>query len=116
VVAHVGTKRSAIQRSIDLTRRSFIHDSPWFIHKLTIASFATVNNFVEYDLDDDAVRTVEELHANHFVDVVRYLNMYEDCGSVSLIVNPNLLMIVDTQIVSNDDLYSQYLTMQTVEV
>jgi hypothetical protein len=109
VVAHVGSRRSAIQRAIDLSRRLNRVDKDWVVHEIKVPQTASVSWGVEYDIDDDAVKTVEELKNNHNSDIVRYLNMYEDCGSISLITNPNIIRIISSEFISADALMDEYL-------
>lgn len=99
---HVGTKVAALTRAHGLRSGKPV-DSLWWLQEVEIAKNAS---FLPGLAEDDAkgepildLDELEEVAGDH--DGLRYLNLYEDAGSVSLLVDPAFVRIVSTTAISH---------------
>lgn len=95
VPVYVGTELAAFTRARDdqLRERG---TQFWWLHELELASNTTFRPGIEPDRENNWLLSLAELEdfAGEEVDAVRYINGYEDPGSVQLLVDPNFLQSV----------------------
>lgn len=104
-VIHVGTRQSAIDRARDMVMGNE-HDGDLYLYEVTVNPLATVSPVVFPDmveLWDD----VTEYCTGH---VTRYVNAYEDPGSISLIVNSRIATMHQVATVNVDILGTPHVT------
>lgn len=106
-LVHVGTELSAIFRSRDL-RDCGSHDvEEWYVYELAIKSSAEIFDNIDWDENEDAPESVihlledEKYGANK---IVRYINSYEDPGSISLILDPRMVKVVGVRTFQPEEL------------
>lgn len=100
-VVHLGSYDAAIARVEDYKHSASVVGNEdvsvdWFIHEVRILPSAYIYRRIIEDVDKVFPRTVEELLNEKGADIVRYVNAWENQGSVSLIANPNVLKLFKT--------------------
>lgn len=102
---HVGTKVAALTRAHGLRSGKRV-DSIWWLQEVEIAKNASfLPGLAEDDAKGEPILDLDELEdvaRNH--DGLRYLNLYEDAGNVSLLVDPAFVRIVSTTAISHREL------------
>lgn len=81
-VIHVGTHQSAMDRSRDIVL-SDNYSLPLYLYEVTIHPLAAIDPVVFPDM----VEAWNDVNQYRTGDVTRYINSYEDPGSISLLVN-----------------------------
>lgn len=79
---HLGSERAAADRAAQLLDRPYLY-------VLEVSSESSIDDELHQESENDF-----QVEAGKADDVVRYLNMYEDSGSVSLAVNPKAIKVL----------------------
>lgn len=90
-VIHLGSKESALERA------SHVGDDEMFLYEIRLKTGVPISPYLELDDTDSQPMTVEKMADNERMEgdgVTRYLNRYEDCGSISLMANPDAFEVV----------------------
>ena len=66
----------------------------YFIYKVMLNPFASISDVVCQDLSNDWSETMDQFNSRADGDLVRYVNTYENAGTVSLIGNPKKFIII----------------------
>ena len=84
-LVHIGTRYAALERGKSLSRL--------FLYTIKVDAGATVHPkiFPDYNDLDGAV----DAHWYDGYDAIRYINRWESPGSISLLINPNLITVLD---------------------
>lgn len=94
VPVHLGNEQAAFERASDHIGQTGNRD--YFVYKVTINPFARIAKNICPDLNNSWSSTMEEFNGNtRGRDFVRYVNSYEDAGSVSLYGNPQMFTVVE---------------------
>lgn len=94
VPVHLGTEQAAFERAIENVGST--GDEKYYLFKVKLKPFARIANNICPDLYDKWSETLEDLQENtRGRDFVRYVNSYEDSGSISLFGNPQMFDVVD---------------------
>jgi len=97
-VVHLGTEEAALDRGRHIGRST----KPMYIYEVRLNSDVVISNPMFLDEDSDQPRTIEEMGKKRDMTadgVNRYLNRYENAGSVSLMANPRAFEVVGVRTV-----------------
>lgn len=86
-LVHIGTRYSALDRAK--------HAGADYLYRLRVDPLATIHPLISKDKFDDWNER-EGLSTFHY-DIYRYTNMWESPGSISLLVKPTAITVVDYQ-------------------
>jgi hypothetical protein len=94
---HVGSEAAAIIRAIHT--RHEVEGSTWWIYEMSVAKNTQIQSGVRDDAEHDWIGDLDdfEVEAGHGIDALRYLNRWEDTGSISLLIDPNFLQTVQVR-------------------
>lgn len=93
VPVHLGNEEAAFERAIEHVGKTGNQD--YYLYKVTLNPFARIAKNICPDLNDTWSNTMEKFKGStKGRDFVRYVNSYEDGGSVSLYGNPNMFTVV----------------------
>lgn len=94
-LVHIGTKETALDRAKQMSK--IWHGVGW-LHTVRILPTATVSNFVIEDMNywPDEADELGRGEFKKFTSVTRYLNRYEEPGSISLLVDYRVIEVVDS--------------------
>lgn len=102
---HVGTEVAALTRAHGL-RFGKPLNSFWWLQEVQVAKNASfLPGFAEDDAKGEPILDLDELEefaGEH--DGIRYLNLYEDAGNVSLLIDPAFVQIVSTTAIGHAEL------------
>lgn len=102
-VAHVGTLQAALDRC-SYSERTF---QPTFLYHLKLSAKARWSPKILLDENYWPTSVPELKRAPEFFgDVTRYVNRYEDPGSISLLVRTGIIEVVKTEVIDWDRLTS----------
>jgi hypothetical protein len=108
VPVHIGSYNSALMRSRDLRDLDgwgHPEDTVWTIYELTLKPEATYMEHVFEDSDSVWPDNFEDfILATNGRSVVRYLNNYEDPGSISLLADASVLQVVSVKQIKAADI------------
>lgn len=95
VPVHLGNEQASFERAVD-NNASGSSSSEYYLYKVKLKAFSSVADNVCPDLNNEWSDTVKDLKGNlGGKDFVRYVNSYEDAGSVSLYGNPSKFKVVE---------------------
>lgn len=66
----------------------------YYLYKVMLNPFASISNVVCHDMANDWSENMDQFESRADGDLVRYVNTYENAGTVSLIGNPKKFIIV----------------------
>ncbi len=103
-LTHLGTLEAARTRGRDLREdKHRQYDSDWYLYEVKLVPEAYIENNVYQDDNQEFPYYTSDLESNRYGNgVIRYVNAYEDPGSVSLITDPQKLVLVKATKVSSD--------------
>ena len=107
-LTHLGSFNAAVTRGKDLrddTHRQYGEE--WYLYEVSIEPTAYFENKVFNDDDQKFpyyISDLEESSNRYGSGAIRYVNSFEEPGSVSLIINPQLLTVVKATRVHQDSL------------
>lgn len=90
IPVHIGNSETAHQRASDTLQTGVTY----YLYKMFLNPFASVAETICPDLCNDWSDTLETFNEVTGADFVRYVNTYENSGSVSLFGNPNKFIVV----------------------
>lgn len=93
---HMGTKESAFALMRGRDKYNLHSREPFFLYELVIDDNSLISPNTCPDLASDWQVLVSDLEDLTGSDFVRYVNSYEDAGSVSLIGNPNKMRVINS--------------------
>lgn len=92
---HMGTKESALALMRGRDKYCLDNREPFFLYELVLDEDSLISPNTCPDLASDWQRLVSDLTDLTDSDFIRYVNSYEDAGSVSLIGNPNKMTVIN---------------------
>jgi len=97
-VVHLGSKKAAYERTNQLEFKNLR------IYEVKLNDDIPISPVIEIDDTDRQPITVDQLepHPNMVDGANRYINSFEDCGSVSLMVNPTMFTVIDSKSIRYD--------------
>ena len=103
-LAHLGTLESAITRGRDLREdKHRQYGSEWYLYEVKLVPQAYIEKNVYNDDNQKFPYYTSDLESNRYGNgVIRYVNSYEDPGSVSLIADPQKIVLVKATKVNAD--------------
>jgi len=115
-LVHVGTRGAALSRGRDNrddTRKTY-YDT-WYLYEVMLRPDTQVIPSVVFDLGEDAPALVSDLEESEEYwggsrGVLRYVNQYENPGSISLIVDPRRLKVISKSTIAAKELDNLYLS------
>lgn len=115
-LVHVGTRGAALSRGRDNrddTRKTY-YDT-WYLYEVMLRPDTQVIPTVVFDLGEDAPALVSDLEESEEYwggsrGVLRYVNQYENPGSISLIVDPRRLKVISKSTIAAKELDNLYLS------
>lgn len=93
---HLGTRETAVAL-LQGRYRQFPDSQPYFIYEVTLDSDSIISPVVCKDLVMSWESDVDCLKGNTNSDFVRYVNSYENAGSISLIGNPAKMSVLNVE-------------------
>jgi hypothetical protein len=94
VPIHLGSEQASFERAV--AKFSATGNGEYYLYKVTINPFARIAKNICPDLNNHWSATMDEFKKNtRGRDFVRYVNSYEDGGSVSLYGNPQMFNVVE---------------------
>jgi hypothetical protein len=90
VPVHIGNSETAHQRAADTLQTG----ATYYLYKMVLNPFASISETICPDLGSGWSETVKSFSKIAKADFVRYVNNYENSGSVSLYGNPNKFIVV----------------------
>lgn len=92
IPVHIGNRKTAHERAADLRRQTGIRT--FHLYKMVLNPFASISAIVCPDLVASWSDSLDSFNKITKADFVRYVNNYENSGSVSLYGNPNKFIVV----------------------
>jgi hypothetical protein len=92
IPVHVGSLKTATDRAEDNSLMT--GEKTYHLYTMVLNPFANISDTVCPDLCNDWSETLNSFNEITDADFVRYVNTYENSGSISLFGNPNKFIIV----------------------
>lgn len=94
-LVHIGSKATALDRARQMAK---IWRGEGWLHTVKILPYAEISNFVVEDMNywPERAHEIGRGDFKKFTSVTRYLNRYEEPGSISLLVDYRVIRVVDT--------------------
>ena len=100
---HLGSRRSAMERADALHFSNRYSVNPVYLWEVTVNADAVVASDILWD-EDNWCNYVSECSQKHVGgDVQRYLNLRENAGSISLMIDPRFLTAVKVKEITAED-------------
>ena len=87
IPVHIGNLNTANERAEDIGIKTY------HLYKMVLNPFASISDTVCPDLGNNWSETLESFNEITHADFVRYVNNYENSGSISLYGNPNKFIV-----------------------
>lgn len=105
VYVHVGSAQAALDRQ--LSRQKVMQNTGYWVYELGVKETATIAPEVAEDDNDDYTGHNHPINEPHEHQVQRYINNIEEPGSISLVVDSNVLEVRNRKWVTRSEATSQ---------